>query len=295
VPLALVLVGGCGRPAEAPVQARGVPVAAAPADPRLAEVVATVDGRPIRVADVEAQARAAGGTAREALEALIDAEATASEAGRRGLRGDPEVQDAERRELARRYLQLGFERDVTPAMVTEADLRHAYEQNKWRLVHPEMRRTLHILATVAPGDDAARRALALKRAEAVAARARSVHSAAEFEALADAIGDPTFPLRAERFTTGRAGPAVEPFAAAAFALARPGAVSGVVETQYGYHVIFLEGIVPPENVSYEQAVPRLRDGLWPGVQRRELARLIDSLRAEHQVVEQPEKLDVPAP
>lgn len=291
--LALAALAGCGaKPAESPA-ASSVPEAAAPADPRLAEVVATVDGRPIRVADVEAQLRAAGGTPRAALEALIDAEAAASEAARRGLASDPEVIEAERRELARRYLQLGFEREVTPANVTEDELRHAYEKNRWKLVHGEVRRTYHILAQVGTAEGPEKRAIARARAEEVARRARKVTSAAEFQALGPALSDQALTLRVEPFGTERSGQAVKEFADAAFALGRPGDVSGVVETQFGYHVIYLDEIVAPENITYEQALPRLREGLWPAVQRRELGKLIDRLRAQHQIVQFPDKLEEP--
>ena len=83
------------------------------------EVVATVDGRPIRAGDVARQARAKGCSPKEALEDLVTAEALVSEAARRGLQENREVADAARGEAVRRLLAVTFEKDVTPAAIPQ--------------------------------------------------------------------------------------------------------------------------------------------------------------------------------
>ena len=81
-------------------------------------VVATVDGRPIYAAAVAAQARARGVDVKTALADLVDAEALAGEAHRRGLDRALDVRLATKGALARRYLQTTF--DGRPASSASA-------------------------------------------------------------------------------------------------------------------------------------------------------------------------------
>jgi hypothetical protein len=138
----------------------------------------------------------------------------------------------------------------------------------------------HVLAPFAPGAD---RAALRARMEEVAARARSATSAAQFEALAKQFSDDKMELHAERLTTDCCTVTVKPFADAAFALAKPGDVSGVVESSFGYHVLRFDHPLPPSDVSFADARDELRAQLWPTVQKREFARFVDRLTERHRV------------
>ncbi len=70
-----------------------------------------------------------------------------------------------------------------------------------------------------------------------------------------------------------------------------GSLSGVVETRFGFHVIYLEKILPARHVPLEQVAAELRAGLWPEVRKREFARFIDGLAAAHKVELHPDALD----
>src|SRR4051812_18078960 len=89
--LSLFGLGACERQAD-----EGAPVNLVPEAAADDEIVATVDGRPIRASDVARQAAVAKQDAKAALETLIRAEALTSEAMRRKLDRGPEVLAAAR-------------------------------------------------------------------------------------------------------------------------------------------------------------------------------------------------------
>jgi peptidyl-prolyl cis-trans isomerase C len=281
--LALILCA-CARQAPAP-QDR-LPTLPAPPE---TEVVATVNGQPITIADVTAQARATGKAPKEALEDLVRAEALVQVADQRGLAGDPEVRRRAREEMTRRYLNDTFEKEVTPeTAVTTADIRKAYQQASGRLVHPLLKEVDHILVKSARADDKAAALAAEIRQRALATR-----SADDFnkvtEQLRDAAKAAGFDLLNERVVTARQGWTVEEFAKASFEL-KVGEISPVTRTSFGYHVIRLQREIPAENVTIEQATPRIREDLYPKARAREFQRWVERLAMKHQVTLYPERL-----
>jgi len=284
--IALALVAGCGG---GHAVSDRLPLAKSPADDE--SVVATVDGRAIRAADVARQARASGQSARAALDALIEAEAAAGEAERRGFVGDADVAQAAKQSMVRRFLAETFEKDVTPASVSEAELRAEYEKRKWRLVHPEMRELRQILAPTALADDADRRQLLRARMEEVALAAKEARTPEAFEALAKRFSDGEITLAAQSGFADRDAPTVKPFDDAAWAIAKPGQSSGVVETGFGFHVIYYARYLPAENHGYDEAREHLRADLWPQARRREFARFVDALVEKHHVELRPQLLE----
>jgi hypothetical protein len=137
--------------------------APAPADP--ASVVATVNGVPITEAALAAHARATGLSVEAALDDLVATELLAARALERGLAADPDVVEAGRRAMVRRWLDLEFAPTVAPDRIPESDLRAVYEANKHWMNHDRLVMTIHILAPLdasAPPDfvEASRAALA---------------------------------------------------------------------------------------------------------------------------------------
>ena len=252
--------------------------------PSSAEEVASVNGHPITASQVASQAAAAGVSLRMALDQLVDAELLVSEAERRGLAMRPEVREVVATELVRRWLATSFERDLTAASVPDEDLRRAYARNAGELDRPEMRLVAHVLVPFGASEpDPARKQVLRRRADEVARRARAVHSAEAMVALGPALSDADIALKAEELGTGAVGFTVQPFADAVFALQREGDVSSVVETRFGFHVIFLKQILPARKVPFEQVAAELRAGVWPEFRRREFARFVDGLVEQHKI------------
>jgi len=121
-------------------------------------------------------------------------------------------------------------------------LRSTYDRSpEWEL---DVR---HVVRLAEPSAPAAVRESARAIAESVAARASAGE---DFAALAAEFSEePGAPARGGLLQPGREGSWVDPFWQAASALT-PGSVSGVVTTEYGYHVLRLEGRRP---VPFEEA------------------------------------------
>jgi peptidyl-prolyl cis-trans isomerase D len=133
------------------------------------------------------------------------------------------------------YVVLDLEVLKKGITVSEKELRDYYEQNRSRYGTPEERHAAHILIKADKDAPAAERAKAKARAEALLAEVRKSPSAfaeiakknSEDPGSRDQGGDLGF--------FGREA-MVKPFADAAFSL-KPGEISGIVESDFGFHII----------------------------------------------------------
>ncbi|MDR1311930.1 MAG: SurA N-terminal domain-containing protein, partial [Burkholderiaceae bacterium] len=130
--------------------------------------------------------------------------------------------------------------------VGETDVQSYYKQNAARFAVPEERRASHILiALPASANDSDRKA-AKELADSVLAKAKA--NPDDFAALAKAhSNDPGTVGRGGDLGFFTRGKMVRPFEEVAFAM-KPGEISDVVQTDFGYHIIRLADIKP--------AVPR---------------------------------------
>jgi len=152
------------------------------------------------------------------------------------------------------FLVLSADMVSKQIQVSEADARAYYEQNKARYAVPEQRRASHILIKVDPGASEAARQAARSKAEAVLGQLRA---GADFATLAKSESqDPGSASAGGDLGYFSADTMVKPFAEAAFAL-KPGETSGVVESEFGYHIIRLTGIHPGTQRSFESVRPEI--------------------------------------
>ena len=116
--------------------------------------------------------------------------------------------------------------------VSPAEVKEFYDKNQARYDEPEQIRASHILIRLPPGASPEVKAEKKKKADEIAAKAKK----GDFAALAKEFGeDPTKDRGGDLgfFTKGRM---VKAFEDAAWKL-KNGQVSGVVETQFGFHII----------------------------------------------------------
>ena len=136
--------------------------------------------------------------------------------------------------VALEFAELRLENLAAQITPTEPELQKLYDENRASYVLDERRRARHIVISVTGDDDAA----ALKKAESVAAEARSGKDFAELakkyssDATASQGGDLGFVQKSDF---------VGPLGDTLFAL-KVGEVSAPVKSQFGYHILKLEEI-----------------------------------------------------
>ncbi len=135
-------------------------------------------------------------------------------------------------------------------VVPEAELKSYYEQNLSRLAGLEERRASHILINADKAAPAAERDKARAKAQELLAAVQQ--SPDKFADLARKNSQDTGSAAkgGDLDFFGR-GAMVKPFEEAAFAL-KKGETSGVVETEFGFHIIRLTDIKQPKQKSFEE-------------------------------------------
>lgn len=149
------------------------------------------------------------------------------------------------------YVMLDVDTLKKGITVPEDKLREYYAQNEKRFTVPEERRASHILVKADKSAPPSEREKAKAKAEKLLADVKK--NPASFADVARKNSDD--PGSAERGGDldffGR-GAMVKPFEEAAFAL-KQGEISGVVESDFGYHVIQVTGVRGGDKKSFEQA------------------------------------------
>ena len=153
------------------------------------------------------------------------------------------------------YLVLDIDAIKKTLSIAEADVKSYYDQNVARLSGTEERRASHILINAPKGMPEAEREKAKQRASGLLDQVRkapdtfaeTARKNSQDSGSAVNGGDLDFFAR---------GAMVKPFEDAAFAM-KKGDISGVIESDFGFHIIRLTDIKTPKQRSFEE----LRAGL----------------------------------
>lgn len=148
------------------------------------------------------------------------------------------------------YLVLDLDSAKKNIAISDADLQAYYQQNSARFGTKEERRASHILINAPTGAPAADREKARAKAEQLLAEVRKspttfadvARKNSQDTGSAEKGGDLEFVTR---------GAMVKPFEDALFAL-KKGEISGIVETEFGYHIIELTDIKPAVVQPFDQ-------------------------------------------
>jgi len=149
------------------------------------------------------------------------------------------------------YVEINLASLAAKVAVTDADLKNYFDEQKAKtpenFSQPEQRRISHILIAVSdPKDDAA----AKSKAEALLKRAQAGE---DFAKLAkENSQDPGSASKGGDLGWSERKVFVPPFADAAFAM-KVGEIRGPVKTQFGYHILKLDGIQDATTKTFEQA------------------------------------------
>jgi peptidyl-prolyl cis-trans isomerase C len=173
---------------------------------------------------------------------------------------DLDMDEKDLRDYTRRDMVISnfVEKTIYPKVtVTEADAKKFYDDNPDKFTKPEAVKASHILL----GTDQKSSDEDKKKAKEKAEKLRKeLAGGADFATLAKA--NSTCPSSQQGGDLGSFGKGqmVPAFEKAAFAL-KPGEISDVVETQFGYHIIKLTEKKGAEKVEFKEALPRIEDYL----------------------------------
>lgn len=182
-----------------------------------------------------------------------------------------------KREIA---VQRCMEQAFPPAPVTDADVHEFYVANPDKFTRPEAARARHVLIRVQAGADEVQRKLARSRINEVLAKARK--KGQDFAELARRYSEDTSAADGGDLGVFARGRMVPPFDEAVFSM-KPGQISGVVETEYGYHVIKVEERIPSKKVTEDEVRERVRTAMTLSRRDQAVADGVKALRGKAKI------------
>ena len=149
------------------------------------------------------------------------------------------------------YIVLDSAAVESQVTVTDAEVSQFYNANQKRFTTPEQRTAAHILITKAQGAKPAEEAAAKAKAEAVLAEVRK--NPADFAAIAKARSqDPGSAEQGGDLGVVARGSLVKSVEDAVYGM-KEGEISGIVPSEYGYHIIKVTSVKPQTQKSLEEA------------------------------------------
>lgn len=184
------------------------------------------------------------------------------------------------------YLVLSLAGLAAQIQISDQAAQQYYDANKSRYQEPEQRRASHILIKTEAGMAPAAKAEAKAKAEKLLQELRQ--NPGKFADLAKQnSGDPGSAARGGDLGNFSREMMVKPFADAAWAL-KVGELSGVVESEFGYHIIRLDGITPGSALGFAVVKGDIVEELKTQQAQRKYAEMAD--RFSNLVYEKPDSL-----
>lgn len=173
---------------------------------------------------------------------------------------DQGLNEKDLRELIRRnmIIENHIEQVIVPKqVVTDAEVKEFYDKNPETFTQQEQVRASHILITLdAKATDADKK----KAKEKIEGLLKQAKAGADFAKLAqENSGCPSSKQGGDLGYFGK-GQMVKPFEETAFAM-KPGDVSGVVETQFGYHIIKLTEKKAAAKIAFDEVKAKITDSI----------------------------------
>ena len=182
-----------------------------------------------------------------------------------------------------------FERDVSEQVKIEkllkitpptaGEIKSYYDENKKNYEIPETVSARHILVAVDAADDAAKKEAKKKKAEGLR---KQLNKGADFAKLAEENSD--CPSKAKGGSLGEfpRGNMVPAFEQAAFSM-KSNEISGVVETDFGYHIIQNTGHNEPRTVPFDDVKGQIAFRLKSRKVQEKLETLVEKIKSEAKI------------
>jgi len=168
---------------------------------------------------------------------------------------------------------------ATQSAPGDAQVRDFYDKNPDKFKQDEACRASHILFKVEESADAATKKKVKDQAESVLKQARAGADFAQLAKKYSADGSAQEGGDLNFFTRGQMVPA---FDQAAFAL-KPGQISDIVTTQFGYHIIKVTERRPASTVPFEQVSARIKEYLTEQQKQQKVGTFIESLKQKAKI------------
>jgi len=193
---------------------------------------------------------------------------------------EPQLSDYVKKQLAVQNLV----EDVTADLeVTDSEVREYYEENEEIFTRPEEREVRHILIGFEGNDMGAKRSQLEAKVEAERIL-QKIEQGADFAQLAEEFSeDPGTKNNGGLLTVTRGGGFVQEFEDAAFNLAKGEVTSAPVKTQYGYHIIKVEEIIPSDVQAFEEVKEQIKANLEDNRKATEFTEYMEKLRDQAKI------------
>jgi peptidyl-prolyl cis-trans isomerase C len=162
---------------------------------------------------------------------------------------------------------------------SDAQAREFYDKNPDKFKQEAAVRASHVLIPVDEKADAAAKKKALAEAQSVLKQAKA---GADFAALARKYSKDGSAAQGGDLNFFPKGQMVPAFDEAAFKL-KPGEISGIVTTQFGYHIIKVTETRPPSVVPFEQATDKIKEYLAQQRKQEKAQAVIEALKQKAKI------------
>lgn len=162
------------------------------------------------------------------------------------------------------------------AEITDKEIKNHYKENRKKYFRPEARRIRHILIKVPPNASAKDRALKKQRAQEVIDK---IKAGEDMSMVAWNYSDDPYRVKGGDFGLvhrGRLDPDLEK---QVFKL-EPNRLSNILETRFGYHIVRVEEIKAPEQLSLEDVSEKIKKELTEKKEKQIRDDLIKNLRGK---------------
>jgi peptidyl-prolyl cis-trans isomerase C len=172
------------------------------------------------------------------------------------------------------------EKDITKNInISDEETKAYYDKNPEAFKQTEEVKASHILIKVDADADASKKAMAREKIEKVQAKLKNGE---DFSTLAKEYSEGPSNVKGGDLGYFKRGQMVKPFEETAFNL-QPNEISGVVETQFGYHLIKIYDKKPEGTITYKDAKDKISQYLKQEKGKAEIRKYIDKLKEKAEI------------
>jgi peptidyl-prolyl cis-trans isomerase C len=163
--------------------------------------------------------------------------------------------------------------------ISEEEIKSYYDSQPQLFKQPEKVHASHILIKVDPNADETRKAEARKKIEKIQQRLKKGE---DFATLAKEFSQCPSSAKGGSLSYFARGQMVKPFEEASFSL-KPGEMSDIVETQFGYHLIKVIDKKPETTIAFKDAKDRIEQYLKNKKVQDQVKEYVDTLKKKAKI------------